>query len=277
LTLREELVPILHDLVSSADEIEVVAVQEFGHHVSPVGETHPAIILAPSVNIFVGVGPEEITEKTCVGNVGGPHYATNLLHRLKIGTETAVAAENLLVDDGCNGETVEAVGERLPELDVVPPLAFVVESVYPVDAGALVVSAEQEEILGILDLVSEKEADGLERLLTPVHVVPEEEVVGFRGEPAVLEQTKEVRELTVDVAADFERRFEFQENWLLQKDFPGLEAEPSNFSLGHLDSFARPRTSNLEQSLNHSVDIDLTLGHLARGFKVRNNWGSGTF
>jgi hypothetical protein len=33
--------------------------------------------------------------------------------------------EDLLVDDGRNRQAVEAVGERLPELDVVSPLACV--------------------------------------------------------------------------------------------------------------------------------------------------------
>lgn len=36
---------------------------------------------------------------------------------------TSVAAEDLLIHDGGDGQTVEAVGERFPELDVVPPLA----------------------------------------------------------------------------------------------------------------------------------------------------------
>lgn len=37
---------------------------------------------------------------------------------------TSVAAEDLLVDDGGNGEAVEAVGESLPQLDVEPALAW---------------------------------------------------------------------------------------------------------------------------------------------------------
>ncbi len=49
--------------------------------------------------------------------------------------------ENLLVDDSSNGKTVEAVGEGLPELDVVATLALVVEAVNAVDGGALVVAA----------------------------------------------------------------------------------------------------------------------------------------
>lgn len=61
--------------------------------------------------------------------------------------------EDLLIDNGRNWQTVEAVGERLPQLDVVPPLALVVEPVDPVDGRALVVTTEDEEVLGVLDLV----------------------------------------------------------------------------------------------------------------------------
>jgi len=33
--------------------------------------------------------------------------------------------ENLLVNDGGDWQAVEAIGKRLPQLDVVPPLAWV--------------------------------------------------------------------------------------------------------------------------------------------------------
>lgn len=69
--------------------------------------------------------------------------------------------ENLLVDDSGNWQAVEAIGEGLPELDVVSPLALIVEAVDAVDGGALVVAAEHEEVLGVLDLVREQQADGL--------------------------------------------------------------------------------------------------------------------
>ena len=49
--------------------------------------------------------------------------------------------ENLLVDDCCNGQAVEAVGERLPELDVVSSLALIIEPVDSVDGRAFVVAA----------------------------------------------------------------------------------------------------------------------------------------
>ena len=63
--------------------------------------------------------------------------------------------EDLLVDDGRNRQAVEAIGESLPQLDVVPPLALIVEAVDTVDRSALVVSAKDEEVLRVFDLVCE--------------------------------------------------------------------------------------------------------------------------
>ena len=37
--------------------------------------------------------------------------------------ETAVHGENLLVNDGSDGKTVEAIGKSLPQLDVITSLA----------------------------------------------------------------------------------------------------------------------------------------------------------
>lgn len=59
---------------------------------------------------------------------------------------------NLLVNQRCHGQAVEAVRERLPEANVVAAFTFVIEAVNPIDGRALVVAAKQEEVLGILDL-----------------------------------------------------------------------------------------------------------------------------
>ena len=76
-------------------------------------------------------------------------------------------------------------------------LTLVVEAVDPVDAGALVVAPEEEEVLRVFDFVGQEQADGLETLLAAVNVVAEEEV---GREAAVLEKAEQVRVLAVDVA-----------------------------------------------------------------------------
>lgn len=41
------------------------------------------------------------------------------------------------------------------------PLTFIVKSINPIDTGAFMISTKEEEILGVLDLISKKEANGL--------------------------------------------------------------------------------------------------------------------
>lgn len=61
--------------------------------------------------------------------------------------------EDLFVDDGCDGKTVETICESLPQLDVVPSLALIVEAIDAVDGCTFVVAAEDEEVFWVFDLV----------------------------------------------------------------------------------------------------------------------------
>lgn len=81
------------------------------------------------------------------------HYAANLLHGIEIRAQSTMHCEDLLVNDCCDGQAVKAISEGLPELDVVSSFAFIVEPIDSVDGGALMVSAQDEEVFRILDLV----------------------------------------------------------------------------------------------------------------------------
>jgi len=62
-------------------------------------------------------------------------------------------AKNLLIDESCNGEAIEAVSESLPKLDVIAALALIIESINTINGGAFVVSTEEEEVLRVLNLI----------------------------------------------------------------------------------------------------------------------------
>lgn len=64
--------------------------------------------------------------------------------------------KDLLVNDCCNGQAVEAVGECLPQLNVVSPLALIIKPVYAIDRRTFMVPPENEKVLGIFDLVCEQ-------------------------------------------------------------------------------------------------------------------------
>lgn len=113
--------------------------------------------------------------------------------------------EDLLVNDRSDRQAVEAISEGLPELDVITALAFVVEAVNSVDRGTFMVAAQDEEILRVLDLVRQQQADRLQGLLASVYIIAKEEIVGFWGKPAVLKESEEIVVLTMDIAADLSK------------------------------------------------------------------------
>lgn len=141
------------------------------------------------------------------------------------------------------------------------------------------VSSEDEEVFGVFDLVREEEADSFEGLLSSIDVVAEEEVVGFRGETAILEKPQEVVILPMDVAfAIGERRisvrgssgkavktqkrehtanlngcFQLEKDGLVNEDFPGLRAEILDFVFLELNGFSGSVTSHWKNSSNMSA------------------------
>lgn len=136
--------------------------------------------------------------------VSRAHHSADLLHRVQVRAETTVHGEDLLVDDSGNRKAVEAIGEGFPQLDVVSTLALVVEAVNSVDGRTLVVTPQDEEVLGVLDLVGQEEANGFQRLLASVNVIAKEQVVGLGGEAAIFEETEEIVVLAVDITTDLQ-------------------------------------------------------------------------
>jgi hypothetical protein len=264
LALGEELVAIFHDLVRTADEVHVVLLEESGDDIGAKSERNTTVVLAPASNVLVRIGPKEITQETAVGDISRPHDATNLLHGIQVRAQTTVHGEDLLVDDSGDGKAVEAVGESLPELDVVTTLALIVEAVNTVDRSALVVATEDEEVLRVLDLVSQQEADGLERLLATVDVVTKEEVVGLWWEATVLKEAQQIVVLSVDITTNLDGSLELEQNGLGNEDLASLRAEKTNFRFQELDLLARAAAADLEQAIDYRVEIDLMLiGHFS--------------
>ena len=166
--------------MSAADQIHVVLLQEAGDDVRAEGEGHAAVVLAPAGDVFVRVGPQQIAQQAAVRDLQSistlslslcralqkyvcwPHHTPDLLHRVEIWAQSTVHREDLLINDRRNWQAVEAVRERLPQLDVVASLTLIVEPVDTVDGGALVVPAQDEKVFWVLDLVRKKQADGFE-------------------------------------------------------------------------------------------------------------------
>lgn len=181
--------------MSSAYQIHVVFLQKSGDDIRSERERYTSIVFTPASDILVRIRPQEIAEKTAIRNlnlsvevlamltqenttfswrgtyISRTHDATDLLHGVEIRTQTTVHREDLLINNSCDWQAIEAIGERLPKLDVVSSFTLVVESIDTVNRSTFMVTTEDEEILGVFDLVCEEKANGFKRLLSSVDVI----------------------------------------------------------------------------------------------------------
>lgn len=63
-------------------------------------------------------------------------------------------AKYLIVDNGGNWKTVEALDELLPKTQGVATLALIVKAIDAINRPAFMVTAQQKEVLRVLNLVS---------------------------------------------------------------------------------------------------------------------------
>jgi len=110
----KELIAVFNDLVRTADEIQVVFLEEGKYNIGAKSETDATIILTPAVAFLVGVRPQQVAKKACVRHIRRPCDVPHLVHSLEIRAEATVHAEDLLADDCGDGETFEALSESLP-------------------------------------------------------------------------------------------------------------------------------------------------------------------
>mmetsp|Transcript_47027 Transcript_47027/g.132279 ORF Transcript_47027/g.132279 Transcript_47027/m.132279 type:complete len:268 (-) Transcript_47027:27-830(-) len=231
--------------------------KELLHDVGAKDVRHATVVLRPTANVLVRIRPEEVADEPCVRHVGRAHQAPDLLEVGYLWGEASVHANDLLVDEAADWQAIEHVAELLPELDIVSSLTLVVESVYPCDGGALVVSTELEEVVGELYLVAEHERDGFQTLLATVNVVPQEDVAAIGWEASVLEDTEEVVVLAVHISTDLQWRLQLEERALRQEHSSRRQAQSLQLGLRDLHQLPRLLATDLQAPVDAIVDVEL--------------------
>jgi hypothetical protein len=119
----------------------------------------------------VRVGPEEVAHRSLVRDLLDAVDGADVIEGVDGGREAAVEAEDLVVDEGGEGEVVEKVGEGFPDVGVaVLPQTLVVEAVDLGDLPRLVVAAKDGDPLSVPDFERDEERDGLDRVVPSVDV-----------------------------------------------------------------------------------------------------------
>ncbi len=171
-------------------------------------------------------------------------------------------AENFLIYNGGYRKAVETIGENFPDLDAVSSLAFIIEPIDSVYSRAFMVSSQQEEVFWIFDFVSEQKTDRLKTLPSSVYIISKEHIIGFWWKSTIFEQTQQIVILPMNVSADFQGRFEFEQDRLGNKNLSAFATEPLDLLFGEVDSLARFEPSYLKQFIYNVIYVALSFVHL---------------
>ena len=207
------------------------------------------IVLLEAVLLFLlmRVRPEEVDHSLVVVSRVSAELdlyrsldALNAFDVLHGRPDTTMAHEDLavLAADSCKRQVLEALIDlskaRVRIVDVLAEStgALCTEATVAIHILVLVVTSQENNLLGVLELESHEEADDLERVLALVDIVAKEDVVVrmdvtvFSGHLPDVEEPHKVDILAVDVTEDLHGRSQVLDNdWLSGQNLRALVGE----------------------------------------------------
>ena len=142
-------------------------------------------------------------------------------------------AEDLAFNDSTDTKVIENFGAVLPGVDVtILAHGLFVETVNAGDTAGLVVSTEESDAVGVLELQAEEQLEGLHGVVATIDKVAHEDVAGVGDLTALFEKFQQIVELAVDVTADGHGGAHWLHVRLLDQDFLDLFAEDAQVTLG---------------------------------------------
>ena len=111
---RPYLVALVDQLMSSCDELQAVDVVEFGRDLVSEQPAGASGRYSPRVDVF-RVTPYEIAESALVWDLLCSRYNADLVQCADLRRQTSVDAQDLAIDDGCEGEEVKDLAAGLPD------------------------------------------------------------------------------------------------------------------------------------------------------------------
>lgn len=133
--------------MGSTDEIDVVLLEELLDDGLTEGVRDAAIVLSPARLALLRVGPYQVAQQAILRHFGRPGDLLQLSDSDELGAQSAVHAEDFVIDERGDRHAVEYILEFFPHADGIATLALIVEAVNTIDLSALMVTAQQEEIL----------------------------------------------------------------------------------------------------------------------------------
>lgn len=109
----------------------------------------------------------------------------------------------MVLNDGCQRQVIEQVGEVLPDVGIaILAEALIIEAVDLGDLPTLVVASENRDSVLEAHLEAHEQRHGLHAVVSTIYVVSHEEIVCVWRATSDLEKLHEVVELSMHVTAD---------------------------------------------------------------------------
>ena len=156
----QNLIALLTELVRAEDVIHFVDVEELLDHLCAKRVSCASGREGELIALRVRITPYQIGHGSLVRYLPEAIDDFDLIDTVDAGTQAAVHAEYLVVDDDREGEEVEHVGEVVPDVGVaVFAIAFGVEAIGLGDAAGLVVAADEVHAGGVAQFEADEEGD----------------------------------------------------------------------------------------------------------------------
>lgn len=109
-------------------------------------------------------------------------------------------AQNAVFNNSSDWQAVKKITKGFPELDIVPSLALIVESIHSADGLRFMVASQYKEIFRVFNLIGHQEAHHLNRVLSSIDIVSKEKVVLIWRKACEVEESQKVIILPMSIA-----------------------------------------------------------------------------
>jgi hypothetical protein len=103
--------------------------------------TNSSVVVTPALDFLFWVRPQKITKQSRVWHILRPALLVDNLQVIEVWAKTTMHADDPIVYNCCDWKPVKTETKLLPDSNIVPSLAFIIEAIHSVDGLALVVAS----------------------------------------------------------------------------------------------------------------------------------------
>jgi len=178
-SILRPIITLHNQLMSSCNQSQAIIVVESLGNVLAKRIPSSSRRYSPPASI-IWIRPQEIAHRTLVWYLLYAVEGSDIIECINAGRETSVEAEDLVINQGCEGKVVEEVGEVFPDIRVaVLSEALVVEAIDLGNLAGFVITTEDCDALGISDLEGHEEGDSFDGVVSSINIVAHEEIIGI--------------------------------------------------------------------------------------------------